>query len=98
MESRPNSIDSLLEELAGFVEAWRDDAALRRGDSNRTFDFSAEAYDECADEIEALLGRYKGGEPPQPKCGRCGDTKFIALSREPCSTAETECPDCNASA
>jgi len=46
--------ESWEEELSGIVQAWRDDAAANRECREvRT----AEVYDECADEIEALLAR-----------------------------------------
>jgi propanediol dehydratase large subunit len=55
------------EELEGFVEAWRDDAAARREKAaNARLAFAvteaaaqAAVYDECADELEAFLARRK---------------------------------------
>src|SRR5262245_2328531 len=49
--------DELREELQGFAEAWRDDACRHREPSDPTSDAVAATYDECADEIEAMLAR-----------------------------------------
>lgn len=49
--------DELREELLGFIEAWRDDAAQFRGMGNGVGVEVAVAYDECADELEAMLSR-----------------------------------------
>ena len=59
--------DEQREELQGFVEAWRDDAAKCREVHGQYGDLRgsecravADCYDECADEIEAFLKRARG--------------------------------------
>lgn len=47
----------LWEELEGFVESWRDDAAQMRSEGDQLDELQALAYDECADELEAFLKR-----------------------------------------
>jgi quinol monooxygenase YgiN len=58
--------EKLLEELEGFVEAWRDDAACHRASSRPLFNAVAATYDECADEIEAFLHRLACQLPLEP--------------------------------
>lgn len=62
--------DEVRQELEGFVEAWRDDAAAARQEAANTqlafaaVEATARAlvYDEAADELEALLARRKPAE------------------------------------
>lgn len=58
--------DEVREELQGFIESWRDDAAKCRetagqfgGTRGAECRAVAECYDECADELEAMLERAK---------------------------------------
>lgn len=71
--------DDVREELQGFVEAWRDDAASALSEPhNRAGGYVALTYQECAEEIEAFLKRQAAHPPDDAEavtehpCQVCG--------------------------
>jgi hypothetical protein len=54
---RASQVDAI-KELEKLLESWRDDASRHREPSDPVSDGVAATYDECADEIEALLKRH----------------------------------------
>lgn len=55
MATRFANDTEFIEQLQGLVEAWADDACRHREPSDPTSDAVAETYQECSDELAALL-------------------------------------------